>query len=67
MNPGSLGCDKKSIARFVVIEFHRGKFTIIKHIVEYDDAELYKKFEERNVPDRKFIYKTFFGGRFKIK
>ncbi len=67
INPGSLGCFDKPTARFAIIEFHQGKFAIKEYAVNYDDTELYKKFEERNVPDRNFIYKTFFGGRFTVK
>jgi hypothetical protein len=33
-------------------------------IQQEDDAELYREFEKRQVPERNFIYQTFFGGRF---
>ncbi len=67
LNPGSLGCNNGPTARFAIIEFHKGECTIQNNSIKYDDTELYKEFEERNVPDRKFIYKTFFGGRFTVK
>jgi len=67
LNPGSLGCFGQPLARFAVIEYSQGKFKIFRHSIEYDDTDLYNKFEERNVPDREFIYKAFFGSRFEIK
>jgi predicted phosphodiesterase len=66
-NPGSLGCFDRPIAHFAVYEFHQGKFKIKNYAINYDDTELYTKFEERKVPDRKFIYTAFFGGRFTEK
>ena len=67
INPGSLGCFDKPIARFIVIEFHQGNFRFKNFALEYDDSDLYDQFEKRSVPDRKFIYKAFFGGRFVVK
>ena len=67
LNPGSLGCFNKPIARFAVIEIHQGDFTHKNYAIQYDDTDLFDKFEERNVPDREFIYKAFFGSRFEIK
>lgn len=53
-----------AIAQYCVAEFHRGKYEVEHRRVEYDDALLYKAFEDRAVPEREFIYKVFFGGRF---
>ena len=64
VNPGSLGCYSKAVARYCVVEFHQGKYKVKHHSVPYDDAELFKAFERRMVPDREFIYREFFGGRF---
>ena len=33
-------------------------------IHQADDAELYREFEKWQVPERDFIYQTFFGERF---
>ncbi len=65
--PGSLGCYNKSIARFAVIDFNHRNFQIHYHEVDYDDSEIYEDFEKRNVPDRRFIWKTFFGGKLRNK
>ena len=64
LNPGSLGCNNHSVARFAIIQFHQEKIQFKIHTVNYDDTELFNTFEDRDVPDRKFIYKAFFGGRF---
>lgn len=64
VNPGSLGCSKNAVARYCVAEFARGRYIIEHCVVAYDDKELYEAFERRNVPERHFIYKAFFGGRF---
>jgi predicted phosphodiesterase len=64
VNPGALGCYRQAIAHYCVVEFHRGQFRIEHRGVLYDDAELLSAFEQRNVPERSFIYRAFFGGRF---
>ena len=64
VNPGSLGCYDKAIARYCVVKFRRGRCTIEHRAVPYDDAELFSAFERRHVPERRFIYRAFLGGRF---
>jgi predicted phosphodiesterase len=64
INPGSLGCYSQAIARYCVVEFHRGQYRVEHCGAPYDDAALLKAFERRSVPERKFIYRAFFGGRF---
>jgi predicted phosphodiesterase len=66
VNPGSLGCNPSAVARYTLAEFVNGKVNFEHREIEYDDAELFAAFEERNVPDREFIYEVFFGGRFKV-
>jgi putative phosphoesterase len=63
VNPGSLGCARDAIARYCMAEFKRGMFTISHHQVPYDDSELFTVFEQRQVPERQFLYQAFFGGR----
>ncbi len=67
VNPGSLGCCDKAVARYCLVEFHRGQYTVEHHSVPYDDTELLRSFEQRGVPERQFIYKAFFGGRFQSR
>ena len=61
VNPGALGCHKKPVARFAVLECARGEYRLEKRAVPYDDAPLFAEFEKRRVPDREFIYQAFFG------
>lgn len=64
INPGSLGCCSQALARYIVAKFVDDQVDIQHCSVSYDDKELYEAFEDRNVPERDFIYKAFFGGRF---
>ncbi len=66
INPGSLGCNKEASARYIIAEYDETQVKIQHHSVRYDDKELYEAFEERKVPEREFIYKAFFGGRFGV-
>lgn len=63
VNPGSLGCHITAVARYCVAEFHRGRYTVEHRAVAYDDSQLFRAFEERQVPEREFIHRAFFGGR----
>ena len=64
INPGSLGCFLQAVARYAVLEIKNGTYQIEHRAVKYDDRDIGKTFEQRNVPDREFICRTFFGGRF---
>ena len=63
VNPGSLGCHSEPTARFAILECESGSYKLEMRHVPYDDRALFQEFESRDVPDRLFIYKTFFGGR----
>lgn len=65
INPGSLGCFSQPLARYTVLEIKSGNCQMEHRAVEYDDEALWKTFEERKVPERQFLYKAFFGGRFR--
>jgi len=64
VNPGSLGCHRQSVARLCVATFSRGHATINHQAVPYDDTALFWAFEQRKVPERTFICRVFFGGRY---
>jgi putative phosphoesterase len=64
VNPGSLGCHVEATARFVVLECAQGSYALTRHAVPYDDGPLFEAFERRRVPERRFLYKAFFGARF---
>ncbi len=64
VNPGSLGCGASPVAPFVLLDAVGDKrYSLERVSVTYDDANLLQQFEEREVPDRDFILRTFFGGR----
>lgn len=58
VNPGSLGCAPRAVARYEVVEY------VAHRSVSYDDTSVFETFEARQVPERRFIYRAFFGGRF---
>jgi predicted phosphodiesterase len=60
VNPGSLGCYCAPVARFVTVDLDgNGGYTLAHHAVVYDDTELLRAFEERNVPERAFVRRVF--------
>ncbi|MCY3773256.1 MAG: metallophosphoesterase family protein [Gemmatimonadetes bacterium] len=63
INPGSLGCHTRPTARFAVLECREKRYNLEVRGVSYDDGILFREFEKRNVPEREFIYRAFFGGR----
>jgi predicted phosphodiesterase len=63
LNPGSLGLNRGAIARYLVIEFHRGEYRVQREQVEYSDNALWSQFVARSVPERDAINREFFGGR----
>ncbi len=67
INPGSLGCSPTAAARYCIVQFSQGHYQVEHRSAVYDDAGLFRAFEERQVPDRELIYRTFFGGRFRSK
>jgi len=64
MNPGSLGCQKTAAAPYLILEDNNGVADIRMQATPYDDQGLFEAFESRDVPERAFIYKAFFGNRF---
>ncbi|MEZ4862073.1 MAG: metallophosphoesterase family protein [Caldilineaceae bacterium] len=64
INPGSLGCHTTAIARYTTITVAHNGCSVIHHRVPYDDTPLFEAFEKRQTPQRAFLYKAFFGGRF---
>ncbi len=61
INPGSLGCNSRGVARYCVIEYRRGRYKVQHRSAHYEQAKLFKAFEQRNVPEREFICRIFFG------
>ena len=64
INPGSLGCFDKPLARYCIVDLGPRGYRVNHHAAEYDDAPLARAFVDRDVPARNLIRKAFFGGRF---
>jgi predicted phosphodiesterase len=60
VNPGSLGCHHRPLARFAVLEAAGdGHASIAFHAAPYDPAPMLAEFERRGVPERDFILRHF--------
>ena len=66
VNPGSLGCHTAPVARFAVLECREKRYELEVRGISYDDSALFREFEKRKVPDREFIIRAFFGGRYPL-
>lgn len=65
VNPGPVGVGREAVARFTTAVFApQQPVAITHHAIPYDDRELYYTFEKRQVPERHFLYRAFYGGRF---
>jgi predicted phosphodiesterase len=67
LNPGALGCSPEPLARYLTLDCVRGACTAARHAVPYDDAPLIEAFARRRVPERAFVARAFFGGRFQFE
>lgn len=61
INPGSVGCNAGPFARFVVMEIRNGAYDVLHCQVRYDKQSLLQTMKTRNVPDRDFICRAFYG------
>ena len=60
MNPGSLGCSRDPVARFLILEVEPGgNWTISFRGAPYDPGPVFRALEDRRVPARDFIRRTF--------
>lgn len=66
VNPGSLGCHTEPVARFAVLECREKRYELEVRGISYDDSALFREFEKREVPEREFIIRAFFGGRYPL-
>ena len=66
VNPGSLGCHTEPVARFAVLECRQNRYELEVRRISYDDSTLFLEFEKRKVPEREFIIRAFFGGRYPL-
>ena len=59
LNPGSVGCHDKAEARALIIASADDALSVEKVTVPYDDTAVLMDFEDRQVPEREFILRTF--------
>jgi predicted phosphodiesterase len=62
INPGALGCSHDNLARYVMLSVdNHGNHQIEFKASEYDRQVVMRAFDEREVPVREFIKRTFYG------
>ncbi|HZR38759.1 MAG TPA: metallophosphoesterase family protein [Ktedonobacteraceae bacterium] len=61
INPGSLGCYTKAVARYALVLLENGQATIEHRSIPYDQSPLFQAYELRQVPGRETIYREIFG------
>ena len=66
VNPGSLGCHTEPVARFAVLVCREKRYELEVRHISYDDSALFREFERREVPEREFIIRAFFGDRYPL-
>ena len=60
VNPGSLGCSRDPVARFVMVEVEAGgSWAISFRGAPYDPGPVFRALDDRQVPARDFIRRTF--------
>lgn len=60
MNPGSLGCSRDPIVRFLLVDVESGgDWAVSFRSAPYDPDPVFRALEERRVPARDFIRRTF--------
>lgn len=65
LNPGSLGCYDKPLARYGLVEFTKDQLQVTLKETPYDNQRFLKSYIELEVPDREFILNIFHGGQLK--
>lgn len=61
LNPGSLGCNHESVARYGLIRINKDTLDVELKKVPYHNSDFLKSYEQLKVPDRDFIMKVFYG------
>ncbi|ACT01336.1 metallophosphoesterase family protein [Paenibacillus sp. JDR-2] len=61
VNPGSLGCNNKSTARYAIVTVCEQGFEVQLQEAEYDNSAFLASYEKLDVPDREFILRVFHG------
>ena len=62
VNPGALGTGREARARFAVLDVAAdGSWTVTHHAAAYDPQPVMRAFDERDVPARDEIRRSFFG------
>lgn len=65
INPGPLGCHDQPLARYSVLSFMDGGYQVEHKAVPYDVGQVAMAYRERQVPEREFLCRIFFGDQIK--
>jgi putative phosphoesterase len=62
VNVGSSGCTRNDLTHCTIVDFQDNSYEINVCKIKYDKEAVLKALEDRQVPEREFISKIFFGG-----
>jgi predicted phosphodiesterase len=60
LNPGTVGCGRRSEAAYAIIEMAYGHFAITERQAPYERGPLLARYDELAIPARDFIRRVFF-------
>ena len=63
LNPGSLGCYHKPIARYAIISFDNNSVDVALREVEYDNTGFLETFKNLDIPNKESIFEDFYGNQ----
>ncbi|MEH7246070.1 metallophosphoesterase family protein [Neobacillus niacini] len=63
LNPSSLGCNHKPIARYAIVSVSKEKIEINLEETIYDNSSFLESYHKLQVPERDFILKVFHGNQ----
>ena len=61
INPGSLGCQKDVFADYCIISIRNGAYEVEHKKVRYDKKTALDEMDNRDMPEREFIKRVFYG------
>ncbi|NIK68010.1 metallophosphoesterase family protein [Paenibacillus sp. BK720] len=66
VNPGSLGCNNNSTARYAIVEVSDQGLEVQLKEAEYDNSAFLASYAKLDVPDREFILRVFHGDQLRV-
>jgi hypothetical protein len=62
VNVGSSGCTRDDFTHYTIVDFKDKSYDINIYKLKYNKDEVFNALEKREIREREFISKIFFGG-----